>query len=154
MLARLGVSHEDHVFCRSRSTGIASPAIAQRDAPVGAPYILEHSYWLQPGETEHFLALFNRNKLPLLKREITQHRILWMRIARPRFRSGDPAQPDVRLTIAWASPKLAVDDLPPARNASALYKDPALREREEGLREKLVLRRSDMPVQEVLIDRE
>jgi hypothetical protein len=133
---------------------LASPSVAQRDAPPGAPYILEHSYWLQPGETEHFIELFNRNKLPLLKREISEHRIVWMRITRPRLRSGDPAQPDIRLTIAWASPNVAFDDLPPSRNAPALYKDLGLREREEAAREKLIVRRSDMPVQEVLIDRE
>jgi hypothetical protein len=133
---------------------LASSASAQRDAPPGAPYILEHSYWLQAGETEHFMELFNRNKLPLLRREISEQRILWMRITRPRLRSGDPAQPDLRLTIAWANPSVAFDDLPPSRNAPALYKDPGLRECEEAAREKLIVRRSDMPVQEVLIDKE
>jgi hypothetical protein len=133
---------------------LPAAAAAQRNAPPSAPYILEHSYWLQPGETEHFIELFNRNKLPLLKREITDHRIRWMRITRPRLRSGDVAQPDVRLTIAWASPNIAFDDMDPSRFAAALYKDPALREREEQTREKLILRRSDMPVQELLIDRE
>ena len=129
----------------------SSAALAQRDARPGAPYILEHSYWLQSGETEHFVELFNRNKLPLLEEEMREHRVLWMRITRPRLRSGDPAQPDMRLTIAWASPNIAFDDQAPARNAPRLYKDLAKQEREEAARDRLIIRRSDMPVQEVLI---
>ena len=136
------------------AVALASPVAAQRNAPATAPYILEHSYWLQPGETEHFMELFNRNKLPLLKREIGAQRIRWMRITRPRLRSGDPAQPDVRLTIAWASPNIAFDNEDPSRFAAANYKDLARREKEEAEREKLILRRSDMPVQEIQIDRE
>ena len=132
---------------------LSSAAFPQRDAALGAPYILEHSYWLQPGETEHFVELFNRNKLPLLKQEIREHRVLWIRVTRPRLRSGDSAQPDMRLTIAWRSPNIAFDDLAPARNAAALYKDLAQRDREEAEREKLIVRRSDMPIQEVLIDK-
>ena len=133
---------------------LAAPAAAQRNAPSDAPFILEHSYWLQPGSTQRFLDLFNRNKLPLLKREIAERRILWMRITQPRLRSADPAQPDLKLTIAWASPNVAFDDADPSRFVSALYKDPSLRDREEAERERLVVRRADVPVQEVTIDRE
>ena len=133
---------------------LAVPASAQRNAPADAPFVLEHSYWLQPGSTQRFLDLFNRNKLPLLKREIAERRILWMRLTQPRLRSADPAQPDLKLTIAWASPNVAFDDSDPARFAGALYRDPALRDREEAERERLVLRRADVPVQEVTIDRQ
>ncbi len=131
-----------------------APAAAQRNAPADAPFILEHSYWLQPGSTARFLDLFNRNKLPLLKREIGERRILWIRITQPRLRSADPAQPDLTLTIAWASPNIAFDDADPSRFAGVLYKDQALRDREEAERERLVLRRADVPVQEVTIDRQ
>lgn len=132
----------------------AAPATAQRNAPADAPFILEHSYWLQPGSTQRFLELFNRNKLPLLKREMAERRILWMRLTQPRLRSADPAQPDLKLTIASASPNVAFDDVDPSRFAGVLYKDPALRDREEAERERLVLRRADVPVQEVTIDRQ
>jgi hypothetical protein len=132
---------------------LAGPAAAQRNAPAGAPFILEHSYWLQPGATGQFLDMFNRNKLPLLKREVAERRILWMRITQPRLRSADPAQPDLKLTIAWASPNVAFDDTDPSRFVAELFKNPQAHEREERAREKLVLRRADVPIQEVLIDR-
>ena len=40
---------------------VSTAAFAQRNAPIDAPFVLEHSYWLRPGETEHFVTLFNRN---------------------------------------------------------------------------------------------
>ncbi len=134
--------------------GVSSESLAQRNAPPDAPFILEHSYWIQPGQTERFIELLNRNKMPLLRREITEGRILWMRMTRPRLRSSDISQPDLRLTIAWRDPVVAWDDVDPSRFVPALYDDPQLQSREEVDRERLILRRSDMPVQEVVISRE
>jgi hypothetical protein len=131
---------------------LAPPAVAQRNAAADAPFILEHSYWLQPGTTGQFLAMFNRNKLPLLKREVGERRILWMRITQPRLRSADPGQPDLKLTIAWASPNVAFDDKDPARFIPGLFSDAEAHARAEAERERMIVRRSDVPVQEVLID--
>jgi hypothetical protein len=128
--------------------------LAQRNAPPEAPFVLEHSYWIRAGQTDRFIELFNRNKLPLLRREMTDGRILWLRMTRPRLRSSDPDQPDWRLTVAWRNSVVAWDDLDPSRYVSELYRDPRLREREEREREELVLRRSDVPVQETVVVRE
>ena len=132
---------------------LAAPAAAQRNAAADAPFILEHSYWLQPGSAGRFLEMFNRNKLPLMKREIGERRVLWMRWTRPRLSSADPNQPDLKLTVAWASPAVAFDDKDPARFIPQLFPDAQAHRREEAEREKLILRRADVPVQEVLIDR-
>lgn len=132
---------------------LAAPATAQRNAAANAPFILEHSYWLQPGTTGEFLEMFNRNKLPLLKREVAERRILWLRITQPRLRSADPAQPHLKLTVARAGPNVAFDDQDPARFIAALFSDAQAHAREEAAREKLIFRRADVPVQEVLIDR-
>lgn len=129
-------------------------APAQRNAPADAPFVLEHSYWIIAGQTDHFIELFNRNKLPLLRREISEGRILWMRMTRPRLRSSDPAQPDFRLTVAWRNAAVAWDDLDPARFVRQLFPDPDRHAREERQREALVLRRSDVPVQELIVTRE
>lgn len=132
---------------------LAAPAAAQRNAAADAPFILEHSYWLQPGTSGQFVAMFNRNKLPLLKRELAEGRIRWMRITQPRLRSADPTQPDLKLTIAWASPNVAFDDKDPARFVPGLFADAQARARAEAERERIVVRRADVPVQEVVIDR-
>jgi hypothetical protein len=124
---------------------------AQRNAPTDAPFVIEHSYWIKPGKTEQFLELLRRNKLPLLQQEAAEGRILWMRITRPRLRSGDDAQWDVRLTIAWRNAAVAWDDQEPSRFAAKLYKDPEARVREEKEREDLLIKMSDVPVQEELV---
>ena len=133
---------------------LSSPSVAQRNAAPDAPFILEHSYWIQPGQTGRFVELLERNKMPLLRREIREGRILWMRMTRPRLRSSDDSQPDLRLTVAWRNAATAWDDVDPARFIPELFDDPALQSREEAERERLILRRSDVPVQEVVIDRE
>jgi hypothetical protein len=90
---------------------------------VDAPFVLEHSYWLQRGEADRFVALFNKNKLPLLKRELGEGRILWMRISRPRLRSNAASQPDLRLTIAWRNSVVAWDDVDPSRFVQSMFED-------------------------------
>lgn len=131
----------------------AAPTATERNAPVGAPFILEHSYWIQPGQTGRFIELLNRNKVPLLRREMAEGRILWMRTTRPRLSSADRKQPDFRLTIAWRDSVAAWDDLDPSRFIPALVKDEQRWRREESEREKLVISRSDVPIQELLITR-
>jgi hypothetical protein len=133
---------------------VPAAALAQRNAPVEAPFVLEHSYWLQPGETEHFVTLFNRNKLPLLKRELAEGRILWMRISRPRLRSNAASQPDLRLTIAWRNSVVAWDDVDPSRFVQTLFKDDKRWRAEEAERERLIVSRTDVPVQEHSITHE
>jgi hypothetical protein len=130
---------------------VPAAASAQRNAAADAPFILEHSYWLQKGETQRFLALFNKNKLPLLKRELAEGRVLWMRISRPRLSSNATSQPDVRLTIAWRNSAIAWDDVDPSRFVKTMFKDDRQWRSEEAEREKLVVSRADVPVQELII---
>ena len=130
------------MICALGLTTLVPPAaFAQRNAPVDAPFVLEHSYWLQVGETEHFVTLFNKNKLPLLKRELAEGRILWMRISRPRLRSNAASQPDLRLTIAWRNSVVAWDDADPSRFVPSLFKDQKRWRAEEAERERLVVSR-------------
>ena len=133
---------------------LAAPASAQRNAPAGAPFILETSYWLQPGQTGRFVELLHRNKMPLLRREMAEGRILWMRTSRPRLTSADPKQPDYRLTVAWRDPVAAWDDLDPSRFIPSVVADEPRWRAEEAERERLVLSRSDVPVQETVIQGE
>ena len=135
------------------ATVIASPTSAERNAPVGAPFILEHSYWIQPGQTGRFVELLNKNKMPLLQREMAEGRILWMRTTRPRLSSADAKQPDFRLTVAWRDAVAAWDDLDPSRFISAVVEDEQRWRSEEAERERLVVSRSDVPIQETLIAR-
>jgi len=145
-------SHSLSLIFLGATLAFSGVSTAQRNAPADAPFIIEHSYWIKPGKTEKFIELLQKNKLPLLQREAAEGRILWMRITRPRLRSGEESQWDVRLTIAWRNAAVAWDDQDPARFASQLYKDPEARLREEREREDLLIKRSDVPVQEALVN--
>lgn len=130
---------------------LAQPAIAQqRNAPADAPFVLEHTYWIKPGETQRFMALFNENKLPLLQEEMAEGRILWMRVSEPRLRHGQESW-DVRLTIAWRNAAVAWDDQDPSRFVKKHFRDPAKRLKLEAERESLILKRTDVPVREHLV---
>ncbi len=132
-------------------SALAQPLFAQqRNAPTDAPFVLEHTYWLKPGETGRFMALFNENKLPLLQEEMAEGRILWMRISEPRLRHGQESW-DVRLTIAWRNAAVAWDDQDPSRFVQKHFRDPAKRLKLERERESLILKRTDVPVQEHLV---
>jgi len=136
------------------ATLVPTAAFAQRNAAVDAPFVLEHSYWLKGGETERFLVLFNKNKLPLLKRELAEGRIIWIRISRPRLRSNAASQPDLRLTIAWRNSVVAWDDVDPSRFVHSIFTDEKQWRAEEAEREKLVVSRADVPIQEETIQGE
>ena len=132
-------------------SALAQPTFAQqRNAPTDAPFVLEHTYWLKPGETARFMALFKENKLPLLQEEMAEGRILWMRISEPRLRHGQESW-DVRLTIAWRNAAVAWDDRDPSRFVQKHFRDPAKRLKLEQGRESLILKRTDVPVQEHLV---
>jgi hypothetical protein len=130
---------------------LATPIHAeQRNAPVDAPFVLEHTYWLKPGTSGRFLTLFNANKLPLLKEEMAEGRILWIRVSEPRLRHGDESW-DFRLTIAWRNAAVAFDDRDPSRFVSKHFQNPESRLKEEQERESLILKRTDTPVQESVV---
>ncbi|MBA3670831.1 MAG: hypothetical protein H0W68_02250 [Gemmatimonadaceae bacterium] len=130
---------------------MAQPLVAQqRNAPVDATFVLEHTYWIKPGESGRFMALFNENKLPLLQEEMAEGRILWMRISEPRLRHGQDSW-DIRLTIAWRNATVAWDDQDPSRFVQKHFPDPAKRIKLEQERESLILKRTDVPVQEHLL---
>jgi hypothetical protein len=137
------------ILCAGAIAALSSTtAFAQRNAAADAPFVLEHSYWLERGETGRFVALFNKNKLPLLKQELAEGRILWMRISRPRLSSNAASQPDLRLTIAWRNSVVAWDDVDPSRFVPSMFKDEKQWRAEEAQREKLVISRADVPIQE------
>ena len=64
------------------------------------PFVMEHTFWIKPGKTTQFIALFSKNKLPGLQAEKANGHILWIRMAQPRTSAGNE-QWDFRLTIGW-----------------------------------------------------
>ncbi|MEO6228193.1 MAG: hypothetical protein ABIO61_10125 [Thermomonas sp.] len=122
-------------------------AVAQQgSAPQTSPFLLEHTFWIKPGKTSQFIALFKKNRLPELVAEQAKGRIVWIRMSQPRISSGND-QWDFRITIGWRDAQTAWD-LEDAARAVSNNRDALRQSIEETLSEELITERTDVPVQE------
>lgn len=120
----------------------------QGSAPQGPVFVMEHTFWIKPGRTSQFIALFKKNRLPGLQAEQAKGRILWIRMTQPRTSSGNE-QWDFRITIGWRDAQTPWD-LEDAMRAVSNNREAARQSIEESLSEELIIERSDVPVQELM----
>ena len=118
----------------------------QGSAPQGSAFVMEHTFWIKPGRTSQFIALFKKNRLPGLLAEQAKGRILWIRMAQPRTSAGND-QWDFRITLGWRDAQTAWDLEDAARSVSN-SRDGSRQTIEETLSEELIVERTDVPVQE------
>jgi len=124
-------------------------AVAQQGgAPSSSSFVMEHTFWVKPGKTSQFIALFKKNRLPGLLAEQAKGRILWIRMTQPRTSSGNE-QWDFRITIGWRDAQTAWD-LEDAARAISNNRDGTRQSIEETLSEELIIERTDVPVQELM----
>lgn len=116
-------------------------------AEQGKPFVMEHTFWVRPGKTPQFIALFKKNKLPALQSEKAKGRILWIRTTQPRTSAGNE-QWDFRVTVGWRDVQSAWDHDEIARSASSNGRDGARYSIEDTLSEELIVERTDVLVQE------
>ena len=120
-------------------------AIAQQAPAIPTPFVVERTYWIKPGKELQFIAMFEKNRVPVLRARIKDGDVLWMRLSRPQFNAYNE-QWDLRVTIAWRDADSAIEriNLANAQQARDLQRG-AL---EEQIMEELVVDRTDIPVQE------
>ncbi|MDI1253081.1 hypothetical protein [Thermomonas sp.] len=116
-------------------------------AQQGAAFVMEQTYWVKPGKTNQFIALFKKNKLPGLQAEKTKGRVLWIRMAQPRTSAGNE-QWDFRVTVGWRDAQSAWGYEEPARPANGNGRDAQRLSIEDTLSEELIVERTDVLVQE------
>lgn len=109
-------------------------------------FVMEHTFWVRPGKTSQFIALFKKNKLPALQAEKAKGRILWIRMTQPRTSAGNE-QWDFRVTVGWRDVQSAWDHEELARSANGNGRDARL-SIEDTLSEELIVERTDVLVQE------
>lgn len=128
---------------------ILAPMLAT--AQQRAAFVMEHTYWIKPGKSSQFIALFRKNTLPALQAEQADGRILWIRMARPRASAGNE-QWDFRVTVGWRDAETAWQDKESSRPRNLDSREGQRLTIEETLSEELVLERTDVPVQETSVD--
>jgi hypothetical protein len=125
-------------------------AAQQGSTPLGNAFVMEHTFWIKPGKTSQFIALFKKNRLPGLLAEQAKGRIVWIRMTQPRTSSGN-AQWDFRVTIGWRDSQTAWD-MEDAARAVSNNRDGPRQTIEEALSEELIIERTDIPVKETIAE--
>jgi hypothetical protein len=120
-------------------------AAAQQAPAAKAPFVVERTYWIRPGKELQFLAMFEKNRVPVLRAKMKEGEVLWMRLARPQFNASNE-QWDLRLTVAWRDADSAIERINLANAQQA--RDTQRLAMEEQIMEELVVDRTDIPVQE------
>lgn len=130
-----------------RATISAQPA--QAAASSAAPYAIEYYYKVKWGHADEFLALFKKNHLPVLKKEIELGRILRVSMTAPRYHTTEDGRWDYRVTIIFKNAATANDDFDSAALALQLYPDQDTFKKEEQRRFEILDAHWDLPVREV-----
>jgi hypothetical protein len=116
------------------------------------PYSIEYYYKTKWGHAEEFLALFKKNHLPVLKKEMELGRILRVSMTAPRYHATEEGRWDYRVTIVFKSAAIANDNFDSAALTKQLYPDQDTFKKEEQRRFEILEAHSDVPVKDVNLE--
>ena len=135
----------------SKSAGTHPPN--GRTAEVTAEaYTIEYYYKAKWGHADEFLALFKKNHLPVLKKEMELGRILRVTMTAPRYHATEDGRWDYRVTIVFKNAAVANDNFDSAALTRQLYPDQDTFKKEEQRRFEILEAHSDVPINEVDLD--
>ncbi len=120
---------------------VAVPVRAQEK-----PFIVEYYYQTRWGYADEFLALFRKNHLPVLQKQIETGRIQSVRIDKPRYHATEDGRWDFRVTIVFKSVAAAHDSAAEPAIIKQLYPDQEKFKREEQRRFELLIAHWDVPL--------
>ncbi len=128
------------------------PALAAQ-APAKDPFTMEFYYKTRWGAAEEFWALFTKNHLPILKREVERGRILEIKVAAPVNHGTEEGRWDYRVTLVYRD-VIAAHDTDPTLAAwlAQRFPDQDRYRKEEQRRFELLLAHWDLPVSPVPIE--
>jgi hypothetical protein len=110
-------------------------------------FVVEYYYKARWGYDQEFIALFRKNHLPVLEKEIEKGRILEVSIVRPRYHSTEDGRWDYRVTIVYPTVSAAHAASPiTAVELRRLFPDSAAFVREEQRRFKILEAHWDLPI--------
>jgi hypothetical protein len=134
------------------SAGTRAAVNAQTADSGGQPYSIEYYYKAKWGHAEEFLALFKKNHLPVLRKEMELGRILRVSMTAPRYHATEEGRWDYRVTIVFKSAAIANDNFDSAALTKQLYPDQDTFKKEEQRRFEILQAHSDVPVKDVDLD--
>ncbi len=121
--------------------------------PPDTPFVVESYYRIQWGHEEEFIALFEKNHLPFLRRQLEKGVLLDVRFDKPREHMAEGNRWDFRMTLVYrdASTAYRTDNITEADYTAIVKNDEAeaVFKREERRRFELLLAHWDINVQRV-----
>ncbi len=112
-------------------------------------FVVEYYYKVRWGYQQEFLALFRKNHLPVLQREIELGRIVRVSAVAPRYHATEDGRWDYRVTIVFPDAAAAASPSPVTESESEmrrLFPDKALFEQEEQRRFEILDAHWDLPI--------
>ncbi len=111
------------------------------------PYAIEYYYTAKWGHADEFIALFKKNHLPVLLKQVESGRFLSVTCTKPRYHTTEDGRWDYRVTIVFKNVLAAHE---PAEGEAAikraLYPDQETFKREEQRRFEILLAHWDLPI--------
>lgn len=122
------------------------PAIYQPGGKADQPYVIEYYYKAKWGYAQEFIALFEKNHLPLLRKEVELGRLLSVSLTTPRYHTTEDGRWDYRVTLVFKNAAAANDDFDETALFKQLWPDQATYQREEQRRFEILESHWDLPI--------
>lgn len=110
------------------------------------PYVVEYYYKTKWGYADEFIALFKKNHLPVLKKQIESGRIVSVKVEKPRYHATEEGRWDFRVTITFKNAAVMDEPSPEESIIKQLYPDQATFKREEQRRFEILIAHWDVPI--------
>jgi len=131
----------------------ASESKAVADQPPAKPFSVEYYYKCKWGRSDEFLALFERNHLPILRDLMTQGHILKVGMVKPRNHATEDGRWDYRVTIVFKDVASAYDPSGDQAIKERLFPDQKKYRAEETRRFEILDAHWDVPTNDVDLDK-
>jgi hypothetical protein len=117
------------------------------------PYVMEYYYKTHWGHQEEFLELFKKNHYPVLQNEISQGRILSVRLDTPAYHMPEQERWDYRVTILFKNAQAAFTPVDEHAIQLQLFPDQATFKREEQRRFEILEAHWDLAISQIALDK-
>jgi hypothetical protein len=121
-------------------------ALSQPGARAETPFVVEYYYKAKWGFADEFARLFQKNHLPVLKKQIESGRLLEVKAEKPRYHATEDGRWDFRVTIVFRSLAAAAEASAESEIAKQLFSDQETFRREEQRRFEILLAHWDVPI--------
>ena len=131
----------------------ASESKTAADQPPAKPFTVEYYYKCKWGRSDEFLALFERNHLPILRDRMSQGGILKVGMVKPFNHATEDGRWDYRVTIVFKDVASAHDSSGDGAIKERLFPDQKKYRAEETRRFEILDAHWDVPIDDVDLDK-